>query len=73
MSAPRRRYRRPSSTITAATLASMGMTVLFELLMQFGIEVRQTLVAASVAFVAALAGYFKAETVLPIRRDDDAP
>lgn len=61
----------PSSTITAATLAGMGMTVFWELLLQFGFELRPTLVAALTTFVAAAIGYMKRENVLPLARGDD--
>ena len=56
----------PSSTIKAATLAGMGMTVLWEVIMQFGImgTVRPALIAGSVALVSAAVGYFKKENVL---------
>ena len=57
---------KPSSTITAAALAGMGMTVLWELVMQFNLigPVRPALIAGSVALVSALVGYFKIENVL---------
>ena len=57
---------KPSSTITAATIAGMGMTVLWELIMQFNVigSVRPALIAGSVTLVIALVGYFKKETVL---------
>ena len=57
---------KPSSTITAATLAGMGMTVGWELVMQFNLigPVRPALIAGSVAFVSALFGYYKKEKVL---------
>ena len=52
-----------------ATLAGMGMTFMWEILIQFStIEWRATLVAGSVAFVSALAGYFTKETVLPLKK-----
>ena len=56
----------PSSTITAATLSGMGMTLLWELIMQFNLigTVRPALIAGSVTFVIALVGYFKKENVL---------
>ena len=59
---------RPSSTIAASTLTGMGMTLLWEIGMQFGWNPRATLVAASVTFVSALIGYFTRETVLPVQR-----
>lgn len=61
--------RPPSSTITAATLAGMGMTLATEMVAQVGIELRPTLVAASVTFVSALVGYLKRENVLPLQRE----
>ena len=56
----------PSSTIKAATLAGMGMTVLWELVMQFNLmgTVRPALIAGSVALVTAVVGYYKKEVVL---------
>lgn len=62
---------RPSSTITAAALAGMGMTLLTELAMQFGFALRPTLVAAVTTFASALVGYIKRENVLPLQRPDD--
>ena len=58
--------KQPSSTITAATLAGMGMTLLWELVMQFNLmgPVRPSLIAGSVAFVIAAVGYKKKENVL---------
>jgi hypothetical protein len=56
---------KPSSTITAATLAGMGMTLFWELVTQFSTaEITESLVAASVVFVSAAVGYFKKENVL---------
>lgn len=60
--------RKPSSTISAATLTGMGLTLFWELAAQFGLEVRPTLVAASVTFFSALVGYYKRENVLPLVR-----
>jgi predicted membrane-bound spermidine synthase len=56
----------PSSTITAASLAGMGMTLMWELVMQFNLigPVRPALIAGSVTLVAAIVGYFKKENVL---------
>lgn len=51
----------PSTTITAATLAGMGATLLIEILLQAGIEPRPTLASAFVTFVSALVGYFVRE------------
>ena len=56
---------KPSSTITAATLAGMGMSVTWELIATFtNIELSAGMVAASVTFVVALVGYLKKENVL---------
>jgi len=56
---------KPSSTITAATIAGMGMSVFWELVATFTeVELSAGMVAASVAFVSALVGYFKKENVL---------
>jgi len=58
----------PSSTITAATIAGMGMTVVWELVSQFtSIEVTPSLISASTVFVSALAGYLKKENVLIVK------
>lgn len=56
---------KPSSTITAATLAGLGMSLFWELVIQFSTatEWRPTLVAMSVTFVSALVGYAKRENV----------
>lgn len=62
---------RPSSTITAATLAAMGATLVVEIILQAGVELRPTLGAAFVTFVSALVGYFAEEHVLPLRREPD--
>ena len=56
---------KPSSTIQAATLAGMGTSVVWELVDTFtAVDVSAGLIAASVAFVSALVGYFKKENVL---------
>ena len=55
---------KPSSTIQASTLTGLGMTFLWELAMQFHIEPRATLVAASCTFASALVGYLKKENVI---------
>lgn len=59
---------RPSSTITMATLAGMGMAVVWEVVASFT-EITPTagLIAGSVALVSGLVGYFTKETVLPLR------
>lgn len=63
----------PSSTITAATLAGMAMTFVWELVAQIGYEPRATLVASSVTFVTAAVGYFKRENVWPAGKSADKP
>ena len=56
---------KPSSTIQAATLAGMGISLGWELLATFtAITLSPGLVAASTVFVSALAGYFKKENVI---------
>ena len=56
---------RPSSTITAASLAAAGLTLIWGLVDTFtAIQVGAMLVSASTAFVAAAFGYFKKEKVL---------
>jgi len=56
---------RPSSTITAAALAGMAMTVLWGLVSTFTeYSVDPMLVSGSVTFATALVGYFKKENVL---------
>ena len=60
---------RPSSTITAATLAGMAMTVFWGAISTFtSIQPDPTLVSGSVTLAAALVGYFKKENVLNIVR-----
>ena len=59
---------RPSSTITFATLAGMGASIIWELVDTFTqVEPTMGLVSGSAIFVAALAGYFKRENVLPLK------
>ena len=56
---------RPSSTITAATLAGMAASFAWELVATFSdVEVSAGMIAASVVFASALVGYFKKENVL---------
>jgi len=60
---------RPSSTITAATLAGSGITLMWGLLGTFStIEPTALVVSASTVFVTSLAGYFKRENVLPLKK-----
>ncbi len=55
---------RPSSTITAATLAGMAVTAAWALVDNFtALEVSATVVSSTTTFAAALVGYFKRETV----------
>ncbi|MGY8962559.1 MAG: hypothetical protein ACKVKT_03275 [Rhodospirillales bacterium] len=59
---------KPSSTITAATLAASGITLIWGVVDTFtAITVSAMLVSASTAFVAAVFGYLKKETVLDVR------
>lgn len=59
---------KPSSTITAATLAGMGAALLWELVATFTeIEPSAGLISASTVFVSALVGYLKKESVLSAR------
>lgn len=56
---------KPSSTITAAFLASQVVVVLWALVDTYtAIEVSATLAAESAALAAAIVGYFKKENVL---------
>ena len=56
---------KPSSTITAAALAGLGMTVLWGLVSTFTeYKVDPTLVSGSVTLIIAVFGYFKKENVL---------
>ena len=57
---------KPSSTITFATLAGMGMTVIWGVVATFypDLVLAPTLISGSTSFVAALVGYFKKEKVL---------
>lgn len=56
---------KPSSTITAATVAATGVTLVWALVDNFSaIAVSATVVSGSTAFVAALVGYLKKEKVL---------
>lgn len=58
--------KKPSSTITAAGLAGMGMTVLWGAVKTWKpeLELDPTLISGSTAFVSAAVGYFKRENVL---------
>jgi len=59
---------KPSSTITAATLAAAGVTLIWMLVDNFSaLSVSAGVVSGSTAFVAALFGYCKKENVLPLK------
>ena len=59
---------KPSSTITAATLAGMGIALVWELVATFTtFTLSPGLIAASTVFVAAVVGFFKKENVLPVK------
>jgi hypothetical protein len=56
---------RPSSTITAATIAGMTASVGWELVATFSsVDPTAGLIAGSTALAAAAAGYFKKEKVI---------
>ena len=59
---------KPSSTITAAALAGIGMTVIWGLVSTFtDFKVDPMLISGSATFVAALFGYLKKENVLKVK------
>jgi hypothetical protein len=56
---------KPSSTITAAALAGMAMTVFWGIIATFTtVNADPTLVSGSVTLAASLVGYFKKENVI---------
>lgn len=56
---------KPSSTITAATLAGMFVTVVWQLVATFtDVQPTPGLISGSTVFASALVGYFKREKVL---------
>ena len=56
---------KPSSTITAASLAAAGVTLIWMLIDNFSaVSVSAGVVSGSTAFVAAVFGYFKKEKVI---------
>jgi len=56
---------KPSSTITAATLAGMAVTVLWQLVATFtDVQPTPGLISGSTVFVSGLVGYLKREKVL---------
>ncbi len=59
---------RPSSTITAATLAGMAAALIWEMVATFTtIEPTAGLIAGSTALAAGVVGYWKVEKVLPLK------
>lgn len=59
---------KPSSTITAATLAGMGVALVWELVATFTeVTLSPGMIAVSVAFISGAVGYFKKENVLPLK------
>lgn len=57
----------PSSTITAAFLAGMAMSLAWLVAGEFfDVHASEALVSLSVTFVSSVVGYFKRETVLPL-------
>jgi len=57
--------KKPSSTITAATLAGMGMAAIWALVDNFtAVSVSPTVVSTTTTFISALVGYMKRELVL---------
>lgn len=57
--------KRPSSTITAATLAGTAMAAIWALVDNFtSLSVSPTVVSTTTTFVSALVGYLKPERVL---------
>lgn len=57
---------KPSSTITAAGLAGMGMTVVWGVVFTFfpDFTAHPTLISGSTALASAIVGYYKKERVL---------
>ena len=56
---------RPSSTITAAGLAGMGMSIAWGTINEFTpVEISPGYIALTVTFVSSLVGYMKRENVL---------
>ena len=60
--------KKPSSTITAAGLAGMGMSIAWGTINEFTpVEISPGYIALTVTFVSSLVGYAKKETVLPLK------
>lgn len=56
---------KPSSTITAATLAGMGAAVVWEMVATFtAVDPTAGLIAGSTALASGIVGYYKRENVL---------
>jgi hypothetical protein len=61
---------KPSSTITAATLAGLGMAALWALVDNFtSIDITAAVISSTTTFISALVGYFKKENVLPLNEE----
>ena len=59
---------KPSSTIQAASITGLGMSLMWLLIPEFtDYEASADIVAASTAFIMAVVGYFKKEKVLKSR------
>lgn len=57
---------KPNAKVTAGGLAGIGITLFWEMVVQFStFEPRATLVATSVTFVTSLVAYYKRETPKP--------
>ena len=62
---------KPSSTITAATLAGMAMSLVWGTVNEFtALQISPQYVALSVTFVSGLVGYVKKERVLKLENPD---
>jgi len=62
--------KKPSSTITAASLAGLGMSLMWGTVNEFtDIQISAGYVSLSVTFVSGLVGYLKKERVLPLKGD----
>jgi hypothetical protein len=56
---------KPSSTIQAASISGLGMSMMWLILSEFTkVEISPELVSITTAFVMAIVGYFKKENVL---------
>lgn len=60
---------KPSSTISAAALVGMGITACWALVDNFtAFTISATVVSTTSLFGMTLAGYFKKENVLPLKK-----